>query len=192
MKRKIVILLCLVTILVGSLSYILLKTFYESPVKDTDSTVTNNEVINNDEEKKPSNGPYINKDNLDYNTKSDSIGFYETEEGLTSVYLLQKTPNDDKGIYYYILSNYSFSSEVERLNITLNQAKDIVLERLPDDISEDKRIYDSSSGSTYIFYKSSSGNFVASLKHSIISTTNGIANYDKERIAGISFLKKWE
>lgn len=196
MRKKYIYFLSLAAILSFFLSYTLLKLFYplEKNTINTDLTNTtlfiNNAVPDLSDETDKRYEEIKDKSQIDYNSTIYDSLFYETENGLSTIELISEIPRINDKSYTYILDKFSYCSELDSIDISLDEAIRKIEKVLPDDIVENKRKIDTNTGNIYIFYTSSIGNFVVSLKTGILECINETYSYDMDRIVGISYLKE--
>lgn len=200
MKRKRTAIICFAVI---AFEVVLLLVAYISykPKDYKNHVVTTKKVVVNKpkHEKKDTtisqkNNNKIDKSKIDYNKKSEDldIPFLKTDNGLVAVTAFQETPENYTSAYYNVIDKYTYACEVYKINLTVSEAINMISEVLPDDIVETERKYSKSEGILEIFYKSSLGNFAACLNYDCTGSTNGINDYNKERIVGISYLKEFQ
>lgn len=195
MKKKVIFLLCFLGIIAFISSYLLAKLLHNigryKVCNDTTTVCINNSEPDLSDETDKRYAEIKNKDEINYNTTTDDTLLCETENGLSVIESPSDSSDPENKYYKYVLSKYTYYSELDSIDISIDEAIQKIYEVLPDDIVESKRKIDNNSGFIYIFYKSSSGNFIASLNTKILDCTNGIYTYDTNKIVGISYLKEF-
>lgn len=147
----------------------------------------NEEDINNKIAEKYMN---VNKDTLNYDTYPGQYYFYETYDGFVTTDLMSKFPNFDDKRYGETLYEYTYAPEDNPSSMNYEDAIKLVYSVLPDDIKEERTIYNKALQKTYIVYSSSQGNFVVGLTHSVVVNTNGTPTENRDTIVGIDYLKE--
>lgn len=134
----------------------------------------------------------VNKQLLSYNICPSDSYFYETSSGFITEESFEKNSYEKQGLRKYgeILTEYTYWPDVNPSNIPYSEAIDLVYSVLPDDIKEEKTLYDKNLQKTFIIYSSKKGRFVASLTHSVNVNSNGSITENKDTIVGINYLKE--
>lgn len=132
----------------------------------------------------------VNKESLIYNIYPSQYYFYETSNGFVTTDLLSKFLNFDDKKYGETLCEYTYCPEVNPSSMPYDDAIKLVYSVLPDDINEERSMYNKTLQKTYIVYSSSKGNFVAGLTHSVVVNTNGTPTENRDIIVGIDYLKE--
>jgi len=135
----------------------------------------------------------VKKEDLTYKVVHRSYYLYESEDDLVSSYCLDEIPNMDDKKYGYILEDYTYACLVNSIDITYDEALDLIYKVLPDDVRKEREKFDGNGKSkqTNIIFSSSKGNFVVSLAHPMISCVNGVETVDTNAVVGISYLKEY-
>jgi len=135
----------------------------------------------------------VKKEDLTYEVTQSSHYFYESENDLISSYFLDEIPNVDDKKYGDILEDYTYACEINSIDITYDEALDLVYKVLPDDIKKEREKFNEKGKSkhTNIIFSSSKGNFIVSLAHPIVSCVNGVETLDTNCVVGISYLREY-
>jgi len=135
----------------------------------------------------------VKKEDLTYEVVPEYHYFYESKDDLVSSYYLGEISNIDDKKYGYILQDYTYACLVNSIDITYDEALDLIYKVLPDDVRKEREKFNENGKSkqTNIIFSSSKGNFVVGLAHPMVSCVKGVETIDTNAVVGISYLKEY-
>lgn len=128
----------------------------------------------------------VKKEELTYNTAEE-----ETEnnnETTTQVHLADSIKDDTS--YKSVLLGYTYLSEGSSIDLTYDEAMELVKKVLPDDIEKVDYKLDKEVNKEYIYYKSSKGNFRVGLSYGFEFNNENIEKIHTNSIVGIDYSKE--
>ncbi len=132
----------------------------------------------------------VKKEELTYSSIYDNTGEGVKDNDKSSIVLhLAKSIENDVG-YKDILLGFTYPSEGSSINLTYDEAIELVKKVLPDDIEKFKTVLDTEVNKEYIYYKSEKGNFRVGLTYGSEFDSNNIEQINKNTIVGIDYSRE--
>lgn len=122
----------------------------------------------------------------DYEVEADGKIKTDDSDRITEVYLA--TGYDTN--YRSILEGFTYYSEQNPVDLTYDEAMELVKKVLPDDIKQVDLIVDEEVNKEYIYYESSKGNFMVGLCYAYEFNDENVEVVNKSKIVGIDYRKE--
>ena len=148
------------------------------PYIDMYSGEIDNDIINKRYEN-------VKKEKLSYNPQEVNT---EDSDRITKIYSVDSIEDDT--MYSSILEGFTYYSESNPVNLTYDEAINLVKKVLPDDISQVDLRIDEEVNKEYIYYESSKGNFRVELCYRYDFNDRNEEVLSKDKIVGIDYSKE--
>lgn len=122
----------------------------------------------------------------DYEVEADGKINTGESDRITEVYLAKGYDTN----YRSILEGFTYYSEQNPVNLTYDEAIELVKKVLPDDIKQVDLRVDEELNKEYIYYESSKGNFMVGLCYGYEFNDENIEVVNKSKIVGIDYSKE--
>lgn len=131
--------------------------------------------------------PYIGENNsqIDNDIINERYENVKKEELTYDIQEYKKENSYDN--YKNILRGFTYSSEINPINLTYDEAIELVKKVLPDDIKQVDLKVDEDINKEYIYYQSSKGNFRVGLCYVYEFNDENVQVVNKDRICGIDY-----
>ena len=156
------------------------KTFFDRYSVEIDNNIINERYENVKKEELSYECEY------DYEVEADGKINTADSDRITEIYLAEGYDTN----YRNILEGFTYYSEQNPVNITYDEAIELVKKVLPDDIKQVDLKIDEDLNKEYIYYESSKGNFRVGLCYGYEFNDENIEVVNKTKIVGIDYSKE--
>lgn len=122
----------------------------------------------------------------DYEVEADGKINTDDSDRITEVYFAKGYDTN----YRSILEGFTYYSEQNPVNITYDEAIELVKKVLPDDIKQVDLKIDENLNKEYIYYESSKGNFRVGLCYAYEFNDENVEVVNKTKVVGIDYSKE--
>lgn len=122
----------------------------------------------------------------DYEVDGDGKINKENNNQITEIYFA----NNNDTNYINILEGFTYYSEQNPVNLTYDEAIELVKKVLPDDIKQVDLKIDEDLNKEYIYYESSKGNFRVGLCYAYEFNDENVEVVNKTKVVGIDYSKE--
>lgn len=129
----------------------------------------------------------VKKEELSYNP-IEKITKNDNSEQITKIYYADSIKQDT--FYKDVLQGFTYFSEINSINLTYDEAIELVKKVLPDDIEKVNFILDKEFNKEYIYYNSSQGNFRVGLCYGEEFDNENLEEIHTKSVVGIDYSKE--